>query len=164
MLRIHIAAVLLLASALAIAAARPAAAQQIVDRIVVRIGDDIITGSEVRELAAYQKLMDGQAQPEERLISDLIEQWVVNGEASAAQFPAATDAEVDREVARIADRFRNQQAANGKEPGAYEQRLAALELTRESVRRIVTRQLLLARYLDYKFRPAVQVEDTRIET
>jgi hypothetical protein len=37
-------------------------------------------------------------------------------------------------------------------------------MTPESVRRIVARQIFLARYLDYKFRPSVQVEDAAIET
>ena len=63
------------------------AAQQMVDRIVARIEDDIITQSEVRELAAYQQLIDGQAESDDRLLSELIEQWVVNNEATAAHFP-----------------------------------------------------------------------------
>ncbi len=61
---------------------------------------------------------------------------------------------MNREVARIPSSFPN--------PQAYNQRLAALGLTPETVKRIVAREIYLARYLDYKFRPAVQVDDDDI--
>jgi len=136
----------------ALAAPRPA--QEIVDRIVARIEDDIITLSEVRELAAYQQLIDGRAESDDRLRSELIEQWVINNEATASFFPAPAASEVDREVARIAGRFPSQQA--------YGERLAALGLSPEVVRRMVTREIYLARYLDYKFRPSIQVSEDDI--
>jgi hypothetical protein len=150
-----IAASLLLAAAGAAARASfSPPAQEVVDRIAVRIEDDIITLSEIRELAAYQQLVDGRSEPENRLQSELIEQWVVNHEASASRFPEPAESEVNREVARIGGLFPT--------PQAYQERLAALGLTPESVRRVVTRQIYLARYLDYKFRPAVQVDDADI--
>jgi hypothetical protein len=128
--------------------------QQVVDRIVARIENDIITLSEVRELAAYQQLIDGRSEPNDRLLNELIEQWVVNNEATAAQFPPAAESEVNREVARIQGRFPT--------PQAYQERLAALGLTPQTVRRIVAQEIYLARYLDYKFRPAVQISDEEI--
>ena len=79
----------------------PSPQPQVVDRIVAHIEDDIITLSEVRELAAYQQLVDGHAESDDRILNELIEQWVVNNEATAAQFPPAAESEVDREVARI---------------------------------------------------------------
>jgi len=127
---------------------------QVVDRIVAHIEDDIITQSEVRELAAYQELVDGHAESDDRVLNELVEQWVVNNEATAAQFPPAAESEVSREVARIQGRFPSAQA--------YNERLAELGLTPEAVKRIVAREIYLARYLDYKFRPAVQVTDDDI--
>ena len=150
----------LLVLVLAVAAPRPAAsevtppAQEIVDRIVARIEDDIITLSEMHELAAYQQLVDGRVEPDDRLRSELIEQWVINNEATAARFPAPAASEVDREVGQIESRSPN--------PQAYRERLAALELSADAVRRIVTREIYLARYLDYKFRPSVQISDEDI--
>jgi hypothetical protein len=103
------AAFLLLANAYAAPLLRAAPPQQVVDRIVVRIENDIITLSEMRELAAYQQIVDGKAEPDDRLLSELIEQWVVNAEATAAQFPAPADSEVDREVAQVESHFSNPQ-------------------------------------------------------
>jgi peptidyl-prolyl cis-trans isomerase SurA len=127
---------------------------QVVDRIVAHIEEDIITQSEVSELSAYQELVDGHAESDDRVLNELIEQWVVNNEATATQFPAAADAEVNREVARIQGRFPS--------PQAYNERLAELGLTPQAAKRIVAREIYLARYLDYKFRPAVQVGDEDI--
>lgn len=136
------------------AAAQSAPQTQIVDGIVAHIEDDIITLSELHELAAYQQLLDGRAQMNEELRSELIEQWIVNDEAASARFPLPAETEVDREVGRVQNSF--------SDAAAFERRLAEVGLTREALRRTITRQIYLARYLDSKFRPAVQVDDSAI--
>ncbi len=143
----------------AFAPAASAAAQanpqtQIVDGIVARIEDDIITLSELRELAAYQQLLDGHSQSNEELRSELIEQWIANDEAASSFFPMPAGTEVDREVGRIENGF--------PDAAAFKQRLADLGLTPEALRRVVTRQIYLARYLDYKFRSSIQIDDAAI--
>lgn len=127
---------------------------QIVDAIVVRIEDDIITLSELRELAAYQQLLDGRSQSNEELRSELIEQWVVNNEATTTGFPLPAQTEVDRELSRVETSFSS--------PAVYQQRLEAVGLPAAAVRRIITRQIYLARYLDYKFRSSIEVNDAAI--
>jgi hypothetical protein len=127
---------------------------QVVDRIVARIEDDIITLSEMRELAAYQQLVDGQAEPDTRLMDELVDQWTINNEAQSAQFPQPSNADIDRQMQQIQMRFPT--------PGDFAQRLRTLGLTPESLRRIVTLQNYLTGYLDYRFRPAVQVDDDAI--
>ncbi len=134
----------------------PAHGQEVVDRIVAKIEDDVIVLSQVRELAAYQQLVDGRAEPYAKLVSELIEQWMVNNEATAARFPQPAESDVQREIAKIQNGFPN--------PQAYNQRLMELGITPEVVRRIVGQQIYFARYLDYKFRPIVRVDDAAIET
>ena len=138
----------------AIAMPRSAQQAQIVDAIVVRIEDDIITLSELRELAAYQQLLDGRSQSNEEIRSELIEQWVVNNEARTTGFPLPAQTEVDRELSRVETSFSS--------PAVYQQRLEAIGLPAAAVRRIITRQIYLARYLDYKFRSSIQVSDAAI--
>ncbi len=130
-------------------------AQQVMDRIVARIEDDILTLSEVRELGRYQQLVDGRAASDDRLLAQLIEQWIVNTEASAARYPRPTEAEVDRELERLRRQFAS--------PEIYGERLQRLGLSAAVVRRLVERQIYLARYLDYKFRPAAQLGAAVIE-
>jgi len=136
------------------AAARSRPQKQIIDGIVVRIEDDIITLSELRELAAYQQLLDGHSQTNQELRSELIEQWVVNNEATAARFPLPAETEIDRETERVENSLHD--------AAAFQQRLSAVGLTQSDLRRIVTRQIYLARYLDYKFRSSIQVDDAAI--
>src|SRR5438128_11377825 len=93
--------------ALGTVAASPRPQARIVDGIVAHIEDDIITLSELRELAAYQQLFDGRSQGNEELRSELIEQWVVNNEATTARFPLPAQTEVDRELAHVENSFPN---------------------------------------------------------
>ena len=135
--------------------AAPLPGQQVVDRIVAHVEDDIITLSEVRELGGYQQLVQGRAESDDRLLAELIDQWIVNTEATAARFPRPMGAEVNRETGRVEKQFAS--------PEAYHERLRELGLSVAAVRRLVERQLYLARYLDYKFRPAVQVDSAAME-
>lgn len=138
------------------------AAQQVVDRIVARIEDDILMLSEVRELGSFQQLMSGpgaagrsSAPRDAELIERLIDQWVVNTEATALRFRRASATDVQREIEQLERKFGTAEA--------YRARLRELGLTPETVARHVDRQLYLARYLDYKFRPAAQVESTQVQ-
>jgi hypothetical protein len=136
-------------------AAAPASPQtQTIDRIVARVENDVILDSEVRELAAYQQLVDGRSQSREDLLAALIEQWVVRSEAEEARFPAPLPAEIDAEVERIQKTFSSAQM--------FRERLAAVGLTAQGLRRLIAQQLYLERYLDYKFRPAIQIDDAAI--
>lgn len=145
--------VLLAGQVLLAAAAVPG--QQVVDRIVAHIEDDIITLSEVRELGRYQQLIEGHAASDDRLLAQLIEQWIVSTEATAAHYPLPIEAEVNREIERLGRQFAS--------PEAYRERLQQLGLSAAAVRRLTERQIYLGRYLDYKFRPAVQVDAGAIE-
>ena len=75
------------------------------DRIVARIEDDIILQSQVRELGAFQQLIEGHAESDDKLLAELIEQWVVQTEATASHFPQPAQSEVDRELARLTAQF-----------------------------------------------------------
>jgi hypothetical protein len=144
-------------SRVSLAAQAPAPAPpqtETIDRIVARVEGDIILLSEVRELAAYQQLVDGHSQSQDELIAALIEQWVVRSEAQEARFPSSPAADVDAESNRIQRTFASAQA--------FRERMSAVGLTLPGLRRIVEQQLYLERYLDYKFRPAVQIDDDAI--
>jgi hypothetical protein len=135
----------------------PASAPQqreTIDRIVAHVEGDIILSSEVQELAAYQRLVDGHSQSHDELIAALIEQWVVRSEAQESRFPSPLAAEIDAESERIQNTFPNAQA--------FRERMAAAGLTPQGLRRLVELQFYLERYLDYKFRPAVQIDDDAI--
>ena len=129
--------------------------EQTVDGIAARIEDDIITESEVRELIAFQELVDGKPKPRNEIIKELADQWIVRGEAGLAAFPPPSSADVDRSNQEFVKQF-----PSAKE---FQDRCAALGLTEAAVRRILQQQLFLSRFIDYRFRPAAQVDEAQIE-
>jgi parvulin-like peptidyl-prolyl isomerase len=135
----------------------PALAQsaRVVDRIVARIEGDIILLSQVRELGAFQQLVEGQAESDDRLLGELIEQWIVNTEATESHFPQPAQSEVDRELARLVAQLGG--------PEAYAAKLRELGLSAAQVRELLARQIYVERYIDYKFRPSAQIKSEDIE-
>jgi len=128
---------------------------QTVDGIAARIEDNIVTESEVRELAAFQELVDGRAQPRSELIRELADQWIVRGEANAARYPPPSPEDVDSAYAKLVKQFPS--------PEEFKNRCARVGLTEADIRRILEQQLYLSRFLDYRFRPEAQVDDQQIE-
>lgn len=127
---------------------------RVVDRIVARVEDDIILQSQVRELAAFQQLVEGQAESDDKLLEELIEQWIVETEATESHFPQPAQSEVDRELLRLQNHFGG--------PDKYAARLGSLGLAPDEVRQLLSQQIYVERYVDYKFRPTVQVEPADI--
>jgi parvulin-like peptidyl-prolyl isomerase len=149
--------VLLLGAAWPAIAGRQAGAQsgRVIDRIVARIEGDIILLSQVRELGAFQQLVEGQAESDDRMLDELIEQWIVQTEATQSRFPQPAQSEVDRELGRLAAKFGS--------PEAYATKLRELGLSAEQVRELLARQIYVERYVDYKFRPSVQIKSEDIQ-
>lgn len=145
---------------LAVAAQAPVAAApqdqaRVVDRIVARVEDDIILQSQVRQLAAFQMLIEGRPDADDKLLDELIEQWIVETEATGTHFPQPAKSEVDREMGRLSGHF--------ADPSKYQARLSELGLSETDVREMLTRQIYVERYIDSKFRPVVQVAQPDID-
>jgi len=128
---------------------------QEVDGVAARIEDDILTESEVRELGAFQFLVDGQAKPRAERIRELADQWIVRGEATTANYPQPSVEDVNRAWAQFAAHFPS--------PEEFQKRRAAAQLSEPAIRRLLAEQLYLSRFLDYRFRPAAQVDQKQIE-
>ncbi|MGB9069566.1 MAG: hypothetical protein WCC21_13440, partial [Candidatus Acidiferrales bacterium] len=94
---------------------------QVVDGVAARIEDDIILESEVRELGAFQKLVDGKEKPRDELIRELADQWVVRGEIETAKYPPPSATDVDRAYSQLAAQFGS--------PEEFARRCAAVGLT-----------------------------------
>ena len=144
----------LLAAAIAIAPAW-LAAQEVVDRIVARVENDVILLSEVRALSRYQQFLDGKSETDGQILDRLIDQWIVRTEADVSHSPRPSDADLDRSLGRVRNSFGSDQE--------YEARRKQAGLTDQDVRAMVASQLYLSNYLDSRFRPAVQIDPKEIE-
>jgi hypothetical protein len=125
-------------------------AQQVVDRIIARIEGDVLLQSDLRELGEFQQLQGSKVEPESTRVDELIDQWVIEHEGQAAQFPQPSDADVDASVEQFKKNI------GGEE--VFQKRLKETGLSAASVRRILARILFYSRYLDYKFRTATQID------
>ena len=130
-------------------------AQEVIDRIVARIDNDVILLSDVRALGRYQQFLDGKAESDAQILDRLIDQWIVRTEADASHFPHPSEADLDRALARVRNTFASEQE--------YEARRKQAGLTEQDVRAMVSSQLYLSNYLDSRFRSAVQVDPQEVE-
>jgi hypothetical protein len=127
---------------------------QLIDGVAARIEDDIITESEVRELAAFQQVADGKPKSRIEVLRLLADQWIIRSEANTAKYAQPSDADVDRAYAEFVKQFPSVEDFN--------ERCADAGLSEAAVRRMIQQQLYLARFIDYRFRPAAQVTDTQV--
>jgi hypothetical protein len=146
--------VLLAAFALA-ANAQMFAAQEVIDRIVARVENDIILWSDLRAISRYQRFVDGKSESDAQLLDRMIDQWVVRTEAETSRFPHPAAAEVDRSMERLRSSFSSDVE--------YENRKKESGLSDAELRGMLAAQLYLSNYLDSRFRPAVQVDSKEIE-
>jgi len=129
--------------------------QEIVDRIVARIENDIILWSNIRALGRYQQFVDGKSETDGQILDRLIDQWIVRTEANVAHFPQPSETEIDRSLERLRKSF----------PTAEEftSRKKQCGLSDADLREMTAAQLFLGNYLESRFRPAVQVDSKAIE-
>jgi hypothetical protein len=132
-----------------------ASAQELVDRVVARIENDVILLSDVRLLSRYQLLVEGKAESDSEILDRLIDQWIVRNEAIVAQTPQPSDAEIDRATQRLIQGFSSQED--------FQARRKLAGLSEADIRRVTADQLFLNSYLDSRFRPTVQVDEQAIQ-
>jgi hypothetical protein len=145
----------LLAVMFLVAAAGFLGSQEILDRIVARVENDIILLSDVQALSRYQLFVDGKSETAAQILDRLIDQWIVQTEADVSHFPHPSDADIDRSLSQLQKSF-----ASIEE---YEARKKQSGLNDSEIRRIVGLQLYLSSYLDSRFRPGVQIDSKAIE-
>ena len=144
---------MLLAAVMAIPG-RSLRAQEVVDRIVARVENDVILLSDVRALARYQQFLDGKSESDDQILERLIDQWIVRTEAEASHSPRPSEADIDRGVGRVRNLF-----LTGEE---YQARMKQAALSEQDLRAMVTAQLYLSNYLDSRFRAAVRIDPKEI--
>ena len=136
--------------------AQESSSAQTIDGVAARIEDDIIMESQLRELAAFQQLVDGESKPRLELIRELADQWIVRGEAVTAKYPQPTLEQIDLAYQEFVKQFAS--------PEEFEKRRAAVGLSDAAVRRMLAQQFYLSHFIDYRFRAAAQVDDKQVET
>jgi hypothetical protein len=130
-------------------------AQEVVDRIVARVENEVILLSDVRALARYQQFLDGKSESDDQILERLIDQWIVRTEADASHSPHPSEADIDRGLARVRNSFLTDEE--------YQARMKQAGPSEQDLRTMVASQLYLSNYLDSRFRAAVRIDPKEIE-
>jgi hypothetical protein len=133
---------------------------EIVDRIAVSVGNHVITESEVIEEIRVTAFLDGTpvalgADQKRNSAERLIDQSLMQKEIAFTRFSSPSESEVQPLYAQVRGRF--------PDDAAYEAELKKYGLTDAQIRQHLARQLMMLRFIEYRFQPGVQVNEGDIE-
>ncbi|GAC1702027.1 MAG: hypothetical protein NVS9B4_06450 [Candidatus Acidiferrum sp.] len=129
-------------------------AQEVVDRIVARVENNIVLWSELRQLSRYQQLLGGKSESDTQLLERLIDQWIVRTEAETSRFPHPSDADINQGFDRLIKSFAS--------PQDFESQKIKNGLDDSEIKSIIASELYFTNYLDSRFRSSVQVDSEAI--
>jgi peptidyl-prolyl cis-trans isomerase SurA len=139
-----------------------AALAVIVDRIVVTVGTQAITSSELEltvRLTAFlnQAPIDFSTENRRKTVERLIEQRIVLKELDFSRFPRPSMEEVEPRLRTIINLlFADDEAA-------YRAALEKYGITEDDLKRYLPWQSTFFGFIDFRFRPGIQVTDAEIE-
>ena len=132
----------------------------IIDRIAISVGNQVITESQIDEeirLTAFLNHDKPDFSPAERkrAAGRLIEQALVRRDIDLSHYPLPTESEVNALLEDTKARFAS--------PAAYEQALQQDGISEEALKQRLAWQLTLLRFIDFRFRPGIQIPENEIE-
>ncbi len=134
---------------------------EIIDRIAISVGNQVITEGQVEEeirLTAFlnHEKPDLSAAERKKAAGRLIEQALIKRDMDLSRYPLPAPSEAEASL-------RDVQATYAPE-SLYRQELREYGITEEALERRLLWQLTLLRFIDYRFRPAIQIPDADIKT
>jgi hypothetical protein len=133
---------------------------EIIDRIAIIVGKEIITYGQINEdvrLTAFlnRDRLDLSAEQRKKAADRLIEQALVQRDMDLSRYPLPG---IEEATAALKDN----QARFSTLP-QYQQALEQYGITEDGLKRRLWWQMTLMRFIDFRFRPAVQIPDTDIQ-
>ena len=137
-----------------------AARGEIIDRVAVSVGNQVITedqiGEEIRVTAFLNhETPDLSPAQKRRAAERLIEQTLVRREIEFSKYPLPPMSDAQQAVDKIQAQF--------SDDSAFEQALAKCGLKEKDLLSHLWWQLTVLRFIDYRFRPGVQVKDADVQ-
>jgi hypothetical protein len=134
---------------------------EVLDRVAVSVANSVITeGDVLRELRVTACLNraepDLSPQARRKAADRLVERTLVQREMQFSKYPRPSTEEV-------AESYAGFRTGNAPKDDAWKAELARRGITDAQVRQALIDQLMLLRFIEVRFRPAVQVPDRDIE-
>lgn len=126
----------------------------VVDRIAVTVGNQVITETEILREIALSAFLNGEkpaftADNKRKAADQLVEQKLVRKEMDMGHYPEATDEQ--------AKALLEQTRKNAGGEAELQRQLSEDGLTEDDLEKDLQWQLTLVRFIDLRFRPAIQV-------
>jgi parvulin-like peptidyl-prolyl isomerase len=134
---------------------------EIVDRIAVTVGDQIITSSDIVLSIRTAAFLNGDqpvftADARRKAADRLVEQALLRREMMISRFPSPDGNDVNAMLASVKQqRF--------KDDAAYRDALAAYGITESELKPQLQWQIRLLRFIDFRFTPAIQLSATELQ-
>jgi len=133
---------------------------EIIDRIAISVGKQVVTESQIDEEIRVTVFLN-----EEKLNLDnagrkkaagrLIEQTLVRREIELSRYPMPALSDADGPLKNIRERYKTE--------AGYQAALQEYGITQDDLRRRLWWQATLLRFIDYRFRPGIQIPDADVQ-
>jgi hypothetical protein len=133
---------------------------EIIDRIAVSVGNQVVTQSQIDEEVRLTEFLNQEklnldGAEKKKAAGRLIEQALVRREIEFSRYPAPDVSEAGEAVQRIAARYKTQTD--------YEQALQAYGITGTGLTQRLWWQATFLRFVDYRFRTGIQIPDADVQ-
>jgi hypothetical protein len=132
---------------------------EIIDRVAVVLGNEVITESEIlREIRLTAFLngsaLDFSAAAKRKTAGRLVEQHLIAAEAKANSRASLDPEELEQTLQQVRERFPS--------PANYKAELERTGVTEDELKAHLARQIITLSFLDFRFRPGIQISDDEI--
>jgi hypothetical protein len=132
---------------------------EIIDRIAISADDQVITESQIENDVRLTAFLNGEqpdlsAAGKKKAADRLIEQALVRREMEFSRYPLPPRTDADSSLAEIKMRYPNE--------AAFEQALKQYGISADELKERLWWQVTLLRFIDYRFRPGIQISDSEI--
>ncbi|HTM51884.1 MAG TPA: hypothetical protein VL285_24480 [Bryobacteraceae bacterium] len=132
---------------------------EIIDRVAVVVGNRVITESEILREIRLTAFLNGTAPDftpaSRRSTADLlVEQRLIGAEIESSRYPQPSPESVEESLKEARSRF--------PDVAAYEKELQRAGITEGELKARLQRQLVIVRFLEFRFRPGIQISEDEI--
>ena len=148
-----------------LAVALPAAAGDILDRIVATVDNHIILESDWADALRYEAFVSGRtldqlrAEDRKAALDHLIDQELLREQMRASGFPHASSEEVDKSILEV-----RKQHPGGESEAGWQAALQRYGLTEKEVKKRMALQVDLMGLVDARLRPNIVIDSKSIES
>lgn len=133
---------------------------EIIDRIAISVGNQVITESQIDDeirVTAFlnQEKLNLDSAERKKAAARLIDQSLVRREMELSRYPMPSLSDADEALKKI-------EAGYGTE-AAYQKALAAYGISSDGLKRRLWWQATFLRFVDFRFRPGIQIPDADVQ-